>query len=111
MSETLGGKVRIIRNARGESLAATALAIGTSKGHLSDIENGTAKNPSIELVKKIADHFGVGVDSLLNASSAPDEKSVRAYKLYQMARAMDDRDLLIIENLMETLRRPPPSNS
>ena len=39
--------------------------IGISQGNLYDILNGKNSNPTIKVVKKIADYLGVTVDELL----------------------------------------------
>ena len=42
-----------------------AKEIGISQGNLYDILNGKNSNPTIKVVKKIADYLGVTVDELL----------------------------------------------
>src|SRR5206468_10467671 len=48
-----------------------------SKAHIWDIERGQSKNPSLELLKRIADFFEIGVGELVgenpNAEGEPEE--------------------------------------
>ncbi len=65
-----GDKVLMLRGQRGESLQQVADAIGSSKGHVSDIERGVARNPSLEVVQKLAAHFGVSLAFLVDDQPA-----------------------------------------
>lgn len=63
--QRLGAKVRTLRKQRGMTLKELALTLGfPSHSYVSEIETGK-KQPTTEMIIKIADVFGVAVDVLV----------------------------------------------
>src|SRR3546814_3321242 len=62
LSFVLGAKLRELRVERGQSLQQVADAVSASKAHLWEVETGKTQNPSVDLVRRLADHFGVRSD-------------------------------------------------
>jgi transcriptional regulator with XRE-family HTH domain len=58
----IGARLYGLRQASGESLQAVADAVGVSKAHVWELEKGRSRNPSFDLVRKLAKHYGVSVD-------------------------------------------------
>ena len=90
---SLAMRLQNLRTAKRQSLQTVADAIGASKAHIWELEKGTAKNPSIELVRKLADHFEVSIASLVGEK--PDEDS-------------DDEHLLVMYRDLKSLLRYRP---
>jgi transcriptional regulator with XRE-family HTH domain len=71
---SLASKLKELRAKKGESLQKVADSVGVSKAHIWDMERGESANPSLELLKKIAEHFNVTVaylaDDLATAKDA-----------------------------------------
>src|SRR5262245_55881977 len=71
----LGNKIARLRRRKGQSLQEVADAVGVSKAHVWQIEKNVATNPSMDLVTRLADHFGVTIASLvgedIESSDAP----------------------------------------
>lgn len=63
--ETLGSRIRTLRQEHEMSLRGLAEAIGLSPGYLSQLELGKAENPSTQVLQKVADGLGVPVSTLL----------------------------------------------
>ncbi len=61
----LGKRLRHLRKAREWTLQEAADAIGVSKSHVHDMENGRNTNPTIGLVIAIARTFHISIDSLV----------------------------------------------
>lgn len=101
---SLAMKLQKLRTQRGQSLQVVADAVGASKAHIWELEKGTTKNPSIELLKGLADHFGVTIASLVgeNPSEADDEQLVVMYRDLQK---LDAKDRQFIEAMIETMRK------
>lgn len=51
-------QLRACRKANGQSLSEAAAELGITKGHLFDLEKGSAGNPSLQLVKSIKGRYG-----------------------------------------------------
>jgi transcriptional regulator with XRE-family HTH domain len=60
-----------------ESIRAVSASTGLSTGYLSKIENGGVKGPpGLAILRKLADHYKIGLDSLLvlSGAEAPQEQ-------------------------------------
>ena len=55
-----------LRSKKGVSLQKLADDVGVSKTHIWQLEKGVSKDPSLDIVKKIADYFNVSMESLLS---------------------------------------------
>ena len=62
---SIGIKIKELRLKRGESLQQVADAVDSSKPHIWELEGGRRTNPSIDLLKRIAQHFNVTVAYLV----------------------------------------------
>ena len=58
--------LKSLRLKHGCSLQEAADLIGISKTHFWDLETGRSKNPSIEILEKVSNKFGVSISSLVN---------------------------------------------
>lgn len=67
----LADKIRQLRNTSGKSLQQVADGVGASKAHISDLERGTATNPTYDLLKKLAAFFDVTVAALIEEEETP----------------------------------------
>jgi len=60
----LGNRVRALRKARGWTQVEMAEMLGVDRSYLSEIETGK-KDPSLRVLKTIADGFGLSLSKLL----------------------------------------------
>lgn len=86
-SEQVGANVRTQRERAGLSLARLSEATGISKAHLVRLENDPASNPSLELLRRIAEALDVTVADLIGAPkltyrSATDEEVPASLKAF-----------------------------
>lgn len=61
----IGKSIQNILNKKGIKPYKMAKEIEVSQGNLYDILNGKNSNPTIKVVKKIADYLGITVDELI----------------------------------------------
>ena len=73
--EALGLTLRRLRATAGLSLAVAALKSGVTKGYLSKIESGDA-TPSIAVLARLSDSYGVPMASLFDGESAASHLSL-----------------------------------
>lgn len=90
----IGSKIRELREKKGETLRYTADSIGVSHAHLSKIENGI-NTPSIEVLEKVAGHFGVSIGYLFG-----EEQNIEELKQKKNMEFINDIDLLDAIDLM-----------
>jgi len=61
----LGENMRALRRQKGISLFRLAVEVGCTDRTLQALETGRAKNPTLELLLKLADFFNVSIDELV----------------------------------------------
>ena len=92
---SLATRVAKLRRSKGQSLQEVADAVDVSKAHIWELEKGRADNPSMALVTRLADHFGVSVAFLAGEDiespdgSHPGTHRVVGRLLYQFRRPSD----------------------
>src|SRR6267154_1620639 len=71
---SIGARIKELRMRKRESLQQLADAVGASKPHIWELEVEKSKNPSVDLLKKIAEHFTVPVSYLLEEPPSADTR-------------------------------------
>ncbi|WP_335871191.1 helix-turn-helix domain-containing protein [Bacillus sp. 2205SS5-2] len=61
----IGEKIREIREERGISINELSLNANVSKSYISSIERGLQKNPSLKILKQIADALRIPIDEFI----------------------------------------------
>jgi transcriptional regulator with XRE-family HTH domain len=100
----LADRIKTFRMKKRMSLQDVADAVGVSKAHIWDLETARSKNPSIELLKKLANCFGVGVADLIEENPAAEEEGSRVLGMYRELKDLSDRDLDVIQQMVERLK-------
>jgi len=96
-------RLKQLRLEKGQSLQDVADAVQASKAHIWEIENGKSRNPSIELLSRLAGHFGVSVSALIGEgmqSAADDEALV----FYQAVRRLPKGDREVLKAVIEGMK-------
>ncbi len=99
---SLGVKIKELRMENKESLQGVADSLGISKTHIWELERETASNPSLNLLKKIAEHFN---ESIHNLTSEIDSEEVHmnfARKIGTMN--LSESDIKILEATAKALK-------
>jgi transcriptional regulator with XRE-family HTH domain len=63
---TLSDQLRQFRNARRLTLRHVEHDTGISNAYLSQLENGRARNPSLDVLRRLADVYGITVETLVS---------------------------------------------
>lgn len=100
----IGERLFSLRQKSGQSLQQVADAIGVSKAHIWELEKGRSQNPSFELVKKLAGHFGVSIDELVGTDPEPTAKELQVTRLYRGLESLSERDRDIVEDMIKSLQ-------
>lgn len=102
--ETLGDRIRALREGSGESQPDLARVSGVKKQAIWKIENGDTRDPSAKTLVPIARHYGVTVDWIVTG----DEPKFRQSLLDRQSQAERYEDEMIsdtIKIIMEDLER------
>ena len=99
----LGATITELRLKKGQSLQEVANAVGVSKAHVWELEKGRADNPSMGLVQRLADHFGVSIGLLVGEDlNAPDADAELA-RMFRQAKKLDSRERGLLDDMMKSL--------
>lgn len=98
---SLATRLQQLRLKKGQSLQEVADAISVSKTHVWEIEKGRSKNPSVDLIEKLADHYDVTVASLVGEDlQAGDEELMR---MFRQAGKLNPRERAVLDGVLKTL--------
>ncbi|WP_395541883.1 helix-turn-helix domain-containing protein [Neotabrizicola sp. sgz301269] len=92
------------------SLQAVADAVGVSKAHVWELEKERSKNPSFELVQKLATYYGVSAEELAGAASVPSPEDQRINRIHRDLKGLSPRDLALVESMVRSMK-PGPDGS
>lgn len=101
---SLGARLKSLRVRKGESLQDVADAISASKAHVWELEKGRSSNPSLDLLERLADHFGVTVGFLIGEGEAdsPDKEQVLLFGR-EFGGKLSEQDWDVLRKLAEHL--------
>jgi len=100
---SLGVRIAELRRNKGESLQNVADAVEVSKAHIWELEKERTTNPAMDLVRRLANHFGTSVADLIgeDMDSPRDEQELAG--MFREARGFDERERAIFTGMMNTL--------
>ncbi len=99
----LGQRINRLRLEKEESLQDVADAVGVSKAHIWELEKGRTDNPSMALVTRLADHFGVTVAYLVGEDIESPDADPDLQRMFRQAGKLDSRERAILDDMMKTL--------
>ena len=101
---SLGSKLSALRLKKGASLQVVADAVEISKAHYWELEKGKSKNPSADLVKRLASYFGVDVEFLVGTEKATVSEIEAAQVFYRDLKSLNKQDQELILTNIKLLR-------
>lgn len=100
----LAVKLKQLRIRSGKSLQDVADAVGASKAHIWDLERGASKNPSLTLLKGLADYYKIGIADLVGENPSGEQEEPELVALYRNLSELSPADRQTIQILMERLK-------
>ncbi len=103
---SIGQRIAELRNDKRVSLQEVADAVGVSKAHIWQLEQGEkgkAKNPAMGLVERLADYFGVSVAFLVGEDVAGEETDPELAGLFRQAKAFDQRERQLLFSFVQSI--------
>lgn len=101
---SLGGKLAQLRLRKGDSLQAVADAVGISKTHIWQLEKGNSENPSIDLLKKLAAHFGVPLAFLAGDGDETSLEDAEAQQFFRDFQSLSDVERRVLQQTLEVFK-------
>ena len=99
---SFGARIAALRRDANQSLQDVADAVGVTKTHIWELEKGRTANPSLLIIKGLADHFGVSVTSLVEEDIDADDADQRIAGMFRLAKDMDKNDLAHLEVMIKS---------
>ena len=100
---SLATRIAKLRRQKTQSLQDVADAVGVSKPHIWEIEKGRADNPSMALVTRLADHFGVSVAHLVGEDIESNDADPTLQRMFRQAQELDRTERAILDDMMKSL--------
>ncbi|SRR5260221_13026266 len=91
----LGAKLTTLRLKKGASLQEVADAVAVSKAHIWELEKGRSKNPSADLIKRLADYFGQDFEFLVGTEKVSEIEEAQLFYRDLKSLKKEDRDLIL----------------
>lgn len=101
----LADRLKVLREGLDISLQDLADQVGASKAHIWDLERGRSTNPSIDLLKKLADKLKVSVADLVGENPTGESEDARVVGMYRELKQLSDGDLDMIQQMVERLKQ------
>src|ERR1700722_4161528 len=100
---SLGARLTRLRLEKGESLQQVAEAVGVSKAHVWELEQGRTDNPSMALVTRLADHFRLSLATLVGENPLADDAKGEIGRMFRQAGELEPEDLALLDDMMQSL--------
>jgi transcriptional regulator with XRE-family HTH domain len=107
---SLASKIKELRLKKKKSLQDVADEIGASKAHVWDLETGKSKNPSIDLLTKLAKCFGVSVAEMIGENPAGKDADPQIVAMYRELKDLSPADRQAIQSMMDHLKNRNPKD-
>lgn len=102
----IGDRLKKLRIAKGESLQDVADAIKASKAHVWELESNRATNPSLEMLQKLAGHYGTTVAYLIEE---PEGDLTRADQFFrrntEKLATLGEKDFEVLQQLLNMVTK------
>jgi transcriptional regulator with XRE-family HTH domain len=105
---SLASKIKELRLKKNKSLQQVADDVGASKAHIWDLETGKSRNPSIDLLTKLAKCFGVSVADLIGENPAGKDVDPQVVAMYRELKDLTAADRQAIQAMMDHLKARKP---
>jgi transcriptional regulator with XRE-family HTH domain len=87
-----------------KSLQDVADEVGASKAHVWELETGRAKNPSIEMLTKLAKSLGSSVRDLIGENPEGEDENPEIVTMYRDLKGLTDADRIAIQAMIDHLK-------
>jgi len=87
----------------GQSLQELADAVGLSKPHVWELETGKSKNPTKDVLEKLADHLKVTIAYLMGEGE--ENEDTQMAMMFRQIRDLSPSDIEVIQAIIDTKRR------
>lgn len=105
MAVTLAQRLKELRLRKKESLQDLADAVKASKAHVWELETGKSKNPSVELLTKLAEHYAVPVAQLIGEDPEATQEDQELVAMFRDLKDLTPRDREILRSTITSMKK------
>ena len=106
-----GARLKQLRIRKNQSLQQVANAVEASKAHIWELEKGGSRNPSTELLWRLARHFNVSIAYLVGEDPEATEEKQELVAMFRDLKDLDSDDREMLNNLMRQMLERKKSKS
>lgn len=101
---SLAIRLKELRTRSRQSLQQVADDVGVSKAHIWELEMGKSRNPGIELVRKLAEHFSVSIAFLTGDGEGGEQDPAALQFFREFGGDLSSRDWETLRTVAERLK-------
>ena len=101
----LGDRIKELRIRKDKSLQEVADAIGASKAHIWELESNRSKNPSLDLLKKLAGYFDTSVAFLIDEHAAQGQAEMFFRRNSDKLGSLEEEQFKVLEDLLNVIAK------
>ncbi len=105
MPVTLAQRLKELRLKSGQSLQDVADAVKASKAHVWELETGKSKNPSVDLLTKLAEHFQVSVAQLIGEDPGASQEDPELVALFRDLKGLTTGDRAVLRSTIRAMKK------
>ena len=98
----LSEKLKELRLGSGQSLQQVADAVGASKAHIWDMEAGRSSNPSLDLLRKLADNFRISVSNLIGETLV--DTSLELILMHNDLKMLSESERELVNDVVDAMK-------
>ena len=98
-----GARLKQLRIRKNQSLQQVADAVGASKAHIWELEKGDSRNPSTDLLWRLARHFNVSIAYLVGEDPNAPEEDQQLVAMFRDLKDLDPDDREMLNMLMRQM--------
>jgi transcriptional regulator with XRE-family HTH domain len=108
---SIGARLGELRLKKGKSLQDVADAVGVSKTHIWQMEKGKSENPSVELIKKLAEYFEVSVEYLMGTDGSASLVDAEAQQFFRDFKSLSETERQALKQTLDLFKRNKSSGN
>jgi transcriptional regulator with XRE-family HTH domain len=101
----LGDRIKELRIRKNKSLQEVADAIGASKAHIWELESNRSKNPSLDLLKKLAGYFDTTVAFLIDEQATQGQAEMFFRRNSDKLGSLEEEQFKVLEDLLNVIAK------
>jgi transcriptional regulator with XRE-family HTH domain len=102
---SLAARLKKLRLRKGLSLQDLADLVESSKAHIWDLETGRSKNPSIELLAKLAKALEASIADLVGENPTGEDEDPHIVAMYRELKDLSPEDRKVIQTVIDGFKR------